>query len=166
MRFPMKKVSLDVWIQLLGMTGIIVSLIFVAMQMRQSQTIAVAGQIQARNQMLLENQLAFLGEESIGRSIMAKGNPNAINPDSLTEEEYAIWYQIIQIRAITIQNAYQQYQLGLLTEDVWEQAENRILGHWRNCHIRPIWTPTVVPSFQDYLIALPGECISEFPNID
>ena len=116
--------------------------------------------------MLLENQLAFLGEESIGRSIMAKGNPNAINPDSLTEEEYAIWYQIIQIRAITIQNAYQQYQLGLLTEDVWEQAENRILGHWRNCHIRPIWTPTVVPSFQDYLIALPGECISEFPNID
>ena len=154
------------WIQLLGMTGIIVSLIFVAMQMRQSQTIAVAGQIQARNQMLLESQLAFLGEESIGRSIMAKGNPNAINPNSLTEEEYAIWYQIIQTRAITIQNVYQQYQLGLLTDDIWEQAEDRILGHWRNCHIRPIWTPTVVPSFQDYLIALPGECISEFPNID
>ena len=89
-RLIVKKVSLDVWIQLLGVTGIIVSLIFVAMQMRQSQTIAVAGQIQARNQMLLENQLAFLGEESIGRSIMAKGNPNATNPDSLTEEEYAI----------------------------------------------------------------------------
>jgi hypothetical protein len=161
-----KKVSLDVWIQLLGMTGIIVSLIFVAMQMRQSQTIAVAGQIQARNQMLLESQLAFLGEESIGRSIMAKGNPNAINPDSLTEEEYAIWYQIIQTRAITIQNVYQQYQLGLLTDDIWEQAEDRILGHWRNCHIRPIWTPTVVPSFQNYLLALPGECVSEFLNID
>ena len=162
----MKKVSLDVWIQLLGMTGIIVSLIFVAMQMRQSQTIAVAGQIQARNQMLLESQLAFLGEESIGRSIMAKGNPNAINPNSLTEEEYAIWYQIIQTRAITIQNVYQQYQLGLLTDDIWEQAEDRILGHWRNCHIRPIWTPTVVPSFQNYLLALPGECVSEFLNID
>ena len=136
------------------------------MQMRQSQTIAVAGQIQARNQMLLESQLAFLGEESIGRSIMAKGNPNAINPDSLTEEEYAIWYQIIQTRAITIQNVYQQYQLGLLTDDIWEQAEDRILGHWRNCHIRPIWTPTVVPSFQNYLLALPGECVSEFLNID
>ena len=136
------------------------------MQMRQSQTIAVAGQIQARNQMLLESQLAFLGEESIGRSIMAKGNPNAINPNSLTEEEYAIWYQIIQTRAITIQNVYQQYQLGLLTDDIWEQAEDRILGHWRNCHIRPIWTPTVVPSFQNYLLALPGECVSEFLNID
>ena len=57
-RLIVKKVSLDVWIQLLGMTGIIVSLNFVAMQMRQSQTIAVAGQIQAKNQMLLENQLA------------------------------------------------------------------------------------------------------------
>ena len=60
---------------------------------------------------------------------MAKGNPNAINHDSLSEEEYAIWYQIIKTRAITIQNVYQQYQLGLLTEDIWEQAENRILGH-------------------------------------
>ena len=55
----MKKVSLDVWIQLLGMTGIIVFLIFVAMQIKQSQTIAIAGQTQARNQMLLDNQLAF-----------------------------------------------------------------------------------------------------------
>ena len=32
----MRKISLDVWIQLLGMIGIIVSLIFVALQMRQS----------------------------------------------------------------------------------------------------------------------------------
>jgi len=40
----MKKVSLDIWIQLLGMISIVASLIFVGLEMRQSQRIAIAGQ--------------------------------------------------------------------------------------------------------------------------
>ena len=39
----MKKVSIDVWIQLLGMVGIIASLIFVGLEMRQTKD-RVAGQ--------------------------------------------------------------------------------------------------------------------------
>ena len=60
------KVSFEIWIQLLGMLGVLGGLIFVGLEMQQSQRIAIAGQIQARNQMLLDNQLAFLGEEPIG----------------------------------------------------------------------------------------------------
>ena len=41
----MKKVSLDTWIQLLGMVGVLGGLFFVAIEPRQSQTIAIAGQI-------------------------------------------------------------------------------------------------------------------------
>jgi len=44
----MGKISLDVWIQLLGMIGIIVSLVFVALQMRQSHQFALAAQQTAR----------------------------------------------------------------------------------------------------------------------
>ncbi len=44
----MKKVSLDIWIQLLGMISIVASLIFVGLEMRQSQRIAIAGQQQSR----------------------------------------------------------------------------------------------------------------------
>ena len=158
------KVSFDTWIQLLGMIGVLGGLVFVGLEMQQSQRIAIAGQIQARSQMLLDNQLAYLGEEPIGRNILSQGNPNTISPGSLSEEEYAIWYQIIQTRAITIQNAFQQYQLGLLPDDVWEQATNRISNHWRNCHIRPIWSAATVPSFQRYLNSLPEECVSIFPE--
>ena len=50
----MKKVSLDTWIQLLGMAGIIVSLIFVAMQMRQSHRFALAAQQQARMEVFVD----------------------------------------------------------------------------------------------------------------
>jgi|TARA_B110000438_G_C15320981_1_gene439520 hypothetical protein len=156
------KVSFEIWIQLLGMLGVLGGLIFVGLEMQQSQRIAIAGQIQARNQMLLDNQLAFLGEEPIGRSILSQGNPITFNPESLSEEEFAVWYQIMQTRAITIQNAFQQYQLDLLPDDVWEQATERILSHWTNCHIRPIWYTSAVPSFQRYLDALPAECVSTF----
>ena len=57
----MKKVSIDVWIQLLGMIGIIISLVFVALQMRQSQQIAVVGQQQARANMYVDRYLTFIG---------------------------------------------------------------------------------------------------------
>ena len=43
------KVSFDTWIQLLGMLGILGGLVFVGLEMRQTQIIALAGQVQARN---------------------------------------------------------------------------------------------------------------------
>ena len=48
------KVSFDTWIQLPGMTGVLGGLIFVGLEMRQSQMIALAAQSQARTSMLLE----------------------------------------------------------------------------------------------------------------
>ena len=45
----MKKISFDVRIQLLGMLSIVASLVFVGLEMRQSQRIAIAGQQPARS---------------------------------------------------------------------------------------------------------------------
>ena len=42
------KLDINAVVQLLGMLGIIISLIFVGLEMRQSQRIAIAGQYQAR----------------------------------------------------------------------------------------------------------------------
>ena len=44
----MKKVSLDVWVQLLGMLSVVAGLVFVGLEMRQSQQIAVSASQQAR----------------------------------------------------------------------------------------------------------------------
>ena len=41
----MKKVSIDVWIQLIGMLGVLGGLVFVGIEMRQSQIIAIGAQI-------------------------------------------------------------------------------------------------------------------------
>ena len=42
------KVSFDTWVQLLGMLGVLGGLIFVGLEMRQSQIIAIGNQVQAR----------------------------------------------------------------------------------------------------------------------
>ena len=72
----MKKVSLDTWIQLIGMLGILGGLVFVGLEMKQSQIIAIGGQIQARNLLLLHKCLrgvkASLLEEIFG--LRANGN--------------------------------------------------------------------------------------------
>ena len=57
----MKRISLDVWIQLIGMVSIVFSLLFVGLQMQQSQTIALASQQQARTEVLVDIILAVLG---------------------------------------------------------------------------------------------------------
>ena len=158
----MKKLEINGFIQIAGMCGIIGSLIFVGLQMKQTQTIALGEQIQARNQMLLDSQLILLGDEHIGRDLIDKSNIAALNPETLSEEVSSVWRQLISVRGVTIQNAFQQYELGLLPEDVWQQADQRISLHWNNCHIRPIWTNVVIPTFLDYLNSFPEDCLSNF----
>ena len=53
----MRKIDIQDLIQLLGMVGIIGSLIFVGLEMRQSQIVSIAGQTQARNQAIMDFQL-------------------------------------------------------------------------------------------------------------
>ena len=40
------KVGFDTWIQLLGMVGVLGGLVFVGLEMQQTQNIAIAGQVQ------------------------------------------------------------------------------------------------------------------------
>ena len=99
----MKKVSLDVWIQLIGMLSIVASLTFVGMEMRQSQRIALAAQQTARVQIfteivtgMTESGLAWIG-------------PN---------EDYATSNRTNQILWI-FENDYLQYRLGLMDEQLF-----------------------------------------------
>ena len=58
----MKREVMQDLIQFLGMIGIIGSLIFVGLQMQQTQRIAIAGQVQARAEMFVNRIMAGLEE--------------------------------------------------------------------------------------------------------
>ena len=155
------KVSFDTWIQLLGMIGVLGGLIFVGLEMRQSQIIAVAGQAQARNQAQLDFQLGVLtSENNFSRDIFDTGGINDLNPANLAQEEAQALRHVLNWRAVSLQNAFQQYQLGLLPEDVWEQVKSRTQQHWESCYSRPSLA-NVIPSFREYLESLPVEDCAE-----
>ena len=151
------KVSFDTWIQLLGMIGVLGGLIFVGLEMRQSQIIAVAGQAQARNQAQLDFELGVLtSENKFSRDIFGRGGINGLNPANLGQEEAQALRHVLNWRAISLQNAFQQYQLGLLPEDVWEQVKSRIKPQWDSCYSRRSLN-SVIPSFLEYLESLPAD---------
>jgi hypothetical protein len=128
----------------LGVIGIIGSLIFVGLELRQSHRIALADQIQSRNAMISNFIIAPLnGSATALRMWGEQGN-------DLTEEERLVRSQITRHRILTLTNAWQQYELGLLSLEAWQQAESRARGIWDNCSTRYMTLSTFTSSLISY----------------
>ena len=103
---PMLTISFTGIANFLGVIGIIGSLLFVGIELRQSHRIALADQIQSRNVMLSN----FI-------SAPLDGNVTALEmwlepKGTLTEEEQLVRTQILRHRVLTGTNAWQQFELG------------------------------------------------------
>ncbi len=128
----MKKVSLDTWIQLIGMLGVLGGLMFVGLEMQQTQNIAIAGQAQARAQMSSASILAAVeaGIDFYGQ----KSRSNIqLSEESIQQRNYA------NLAYIRIENDYYQYQQGLMSEEVWQRKLLSVIGWYENCNIWEIW---------------------------
>jgi len=68
----------------------------------------------------------------------------------LTEEEQLVRSQITRHRILTLTNAWQQYELGLLSLEAWQQAESRARGIWDNCSTRYMTLSTFTSSLISY----------------
>ena len=129
------KVSFDTWIQLLGMLGSLGGLIFVGLEMRQTQQIAIASQVDARNQyQLWKKYLALEGQWELEHKI------TTVPYEELSEAEKFARNQMLQWQRDIQTNNYFQYRMGLLTEEQWEVVAFRIESQWRDCSMRDIHT--------------------------
>ena len=147
------KVSFDTWVQLLGMVGILGGLVFVGLEMRQTQQIAVAGQVQARTQMQVDRWLTPLeGNLDTYRF----WNTNSFEYEDLSEEEKLVANGIHNWKQTMLENNYFQYRAGLFEEEYWEQTKSRIQRWYDVCDLRP--QEQAVTSFQEYLNSLPDNC--------
>ena len=87
---------------ILGTIGVIGSLIFVGLELRQSHKIALAGQIQARNEVASNLLLAPI-----------QGNSNFLSVNGAIQgetEEELLLSTLKAHRALTTLNAWQQYK--------------------------------------------------------
>ena len=129
----MKKVSLDVWIQLLGMIGIIFSLIFVGLEMRQSQRIALAGQTQERTAMGMANFMGFL-ESGINLDNVIRSELDNLSVEELGARRinaHNQWY--------IAENDFVQFQNGLMSAETYEAKKANLIDQMSYCDLRPIY---------------------------
>jgi hypothetical protein len=139
----------------LGTMGIIGSLIFVGIEVRQTQTIAIAGQIQERAKMETDRLLSYTEGNLDGQKLWSVNN---LNIDELSEDELVVARLGHSWRGIMLQNNYYQYSVGLFDERYWPQQERRIAGWYNNCDFRPPLSG-YIEGFQDYLSSIAIECL-------
>ena len=146
----MKKVSLDTWIQLIGIIGIIASLLFVGLEMRQSQKIALAAQQQER---------ASLVTEIIGT--FAEANPAISFLDFLNDtldlsnqNNRAVAETYMYRMWMVYENDYLQYELGLMDEDIWIAKLASMRNIYSRCNYREITERALSFSSADLLTLL------------
>ena len=151
---PDSRKILTVWsianiTNLLGMTGIIGSLIFVGIEIQQNQNIATASQLQARNDALMAFYSSPLEGSATALLLMEGGiEPNI---DWSNDEERATLIAIVRVRIISLLNSFNQYNAGLIDQDTFNYAMNRSLQIYENCRLRPTVIQRVPRGFLDYL---------------
>ena len=127
------KLDINAVVQLLGMLGIIISLIFVGLEMRQSQRIAIAGQYQARAAM---NAASIQAAIEAGIDFSAQ---SGLSQSNLTPEEQVQQRNFTNLAYTRIENDYYQYQQGLIDEETWEKKLFSIRSWYNNCDLREVW---------------------------
>lgn len=130
----MKTNVLNDWLQIVGMVAIVASLVFVGMQLKQSQDIAIAAQYQARSDSLREQFSAIL-ESDPGMRVVGTDLLTAIQRGEDIPAEVKTWasnqpVEELAFRAIgafislkSYDNLYFQYQSGFLSEEAWDAVQ-------------------------------------------
>ena len=150
----MKKVSLDTWIQLIGMLGVLGGLVFVGLEMRQSHTIALATQVQARLEQLLDrNRTWFEGQWELGYTLATTPYNQLTDSERWARDQDLDWIHRMQ------QNSYYQYKIGLLSDEQASALLVYIKRYWGMCDVRHVYDfPALEPAYAEYLKSLDDPC--------
>ena len=127
------------WLEIIGIFGVIASLIFVGLEMRQSQKIALSAAYQARSDSSMVIRMAAVESETLqsanGKLREGKGF------EDLSPEELSAVIDLMAGNMIYLENMHYQYVNGFISEEHWEtnRAELRqLLGRnagWRRRQI-------------------------------
>ena len=131
----MRKIPIETIIQLLGMVGIIGSLIFVGLEMRQSQRIALAGQQALRTQFFLDGVDALSEPQKSIQTVFEMGTSEI----PITEDYEWVIENSMHRNWWIYENDFVQYDLGLMDENVWQAKLNAMAAVYNFCFARPVY---------------------------
>jgi hypothetical protein len=151
----MKNVTWKTVIEAAGILAIVVSLVFVGLQLRQSQEIAIAAQYQARAQAA---QSMYMSLQESGTSLKGRKPVTEMTPfERYTAENVNRWAWTQS------DNLYFQYNAGFLDEESLDGMKYRVERVFSACDRRYIWEDMrkfLRPSFVSYVEGLTDNCKS------
>jgi hypothetical protein len=96
------------------MFGVIASLIFVGLQLNQTQQIALSSTYQARSAATVESLMAAI---SSAEFLSASAKIYAGKSDEPTMQEAVAWEYYLGAEMTLFENNHQQYKMGFLSEE-------------------------------------------------
>ena len=154
----LKSIDWKTRAELVGLAAIVASLIFVGLELRQSQQIALAAQYQARTESGREYFYQSLASsyriDDLARDIESWEWPEGflsaeetqwLEEHSSEEAAEAAYWAVINLYGFD--NYYFQYQSGFLSEEGWLALQSRLLGLLRE---DPFARYLIVVSGQDF----------------
>lgn len=131
----MDPAKLKGWIEVVGIFSLVASLVFVGMQMNQTQEIAIAEQYQARALFGAEHVRSYAENDNlldayadeIKTSIESGqlGDPLAKDYETFGAEYVATSLIMASFTLVTLDNYYFQYQQGFMEEEAWAAFRHR-----------------------------------------
>ena len=115
----MDQKKLSDWLQIVGLFGVIASLLFVGLQMKQSHEIALSATYQARAQLAVDQNLASSGnpEFTSATAKLYSGEIDTITPEELVALEYSFAAAVS-----SWENQHYQFESGFLPEEHWHKS--------------------------------------------
>ena len=112
------------WLQLLGMGGVIASLVFVGLEMRLTREIAISQTYQSRAESEIASALESAANPAFHSGVVKlyDGHPEDLTP----EESVALDYQFGALVTLW-ENDHFQYQNGYLSEEHWDKTVQNML---------------------------------------
>ena len=154
----MKKVSIDVWIQLLGMLSVVAGVVFVGLEMQQTQRIAIAGQQQGRAEITNNFVNSFLENGLDFQTVYFHQGQDSNH--GFSPEEVA-FRNSMHITWFIYENDFYQYTQGLMDESTWNAKLAGIQIIYDFCEAREIYNsraPIFAEEFRNIVNSLPDIC--------
>ena len=115
--------KLNDWMQVLGIFALVASLIFVGLQLRQSQEIALSQTHTARAGKIIDQILS--GSEN-PYFLSARAKIDAGNSDEVTPMEQQALFAMANAAIYSIEDAYYQHRNGFISDERWNASRDTI----------------------------------------
>ena len=129
----MDSAKLNDWLQVIGLFGVIASLIFVGLQIKQDREIALTERFNARSVASMQLYMD-MADNPVLRSAKAKLFKG--EKDQLTEDEQSALGYLSQAALTSYENTHFQSLNGFIDEEHWDRTVARIKSDIANGNLR------------------------------